>query len=113
MDAPKSKGGLKPGLTVLIGGEEYTAPQLNFGALRRMRQLPSSPTYADDLVAFVLVESLSRNYEGINALWLNDTLEGTEVDGAAKAAAEIMRNSGLKGKDEAQSSGNVEAVTGS
>ena len=102
------KGGIKPGATVVIGGREYVAPQMNFGALREMVQLDrQSRTYTDDLLAFVLLKSLGRNYEGANAAWLNETLDGTEIAGAVEAQVAIMQASGLKMQD--PSSG--EAVT--
>ncbi len=107
---PTPKGGLIPGVTVLIGGVEYTAPQLNFGALRRMKEIKITPTYADDLMAFVLVESLKRNYGDVDHLWLNETLEGTETIAAGQAILEIMKASGLKAQD--QSQGEAQAVTG-
>ncbi len=91
-----SKGGLKPGVKVTIGGEEYTAPQMNFGSIREMANLDrQSRSFVNDLLGFVLMESLKRNYDGVNAVWLNETLEGSEMDGAATAELEIMRASGL------------------
>jgi hypothetical protein len=88
---------MKPGTQVTIGGEIYIAPQMNFGALREMRTLDTtSRSYLDDLSAFVLLKSLSRNYEGVDAMWLNDTLEGSETEAAGKVVMEIMEVSGLK-----------------
>ena len=79
-----AKGGLKPGVKVTIGGEEYTAPQMNFGSVRAMANLDrKSASFVNDLLGFVLMESLKRNYDGVNAVWLNETLEGSEMDGAA------------------------------
>ena len=94
---PTAKAGLKPGVKVVIGGEEYTAPQLNFGALRAMAVLDQkSLTSVHDLLAFVLLESLKRNYDGIDAAWLNATLEGSEMDAVAEAQVAILKASGLK-----------------
>ena len=93
----KPKGGLKPGTDVVIGGQTYTAPPLNFGALRAMNvEVKPSPTYINDLLAYVLLRSLERNYDGVNALWLNEHLEGHEIEAASLAMVEIMKASGLK-----------------
>ena len=118
-----AKAGLKPGVTVIIGGEQYTCPELDFGAIRGMSDLKRYPlkqpdgttTYqpeAHELMAYVLMQSLRRNYDGVNAVWLNETLLGSEIEAAAEAELRIMRNSGMKvaGSDQ---SGEAEAVTGS
>ena len=112
MVAVTPKAGMKPGVDVTIGGALYIAPPLTFGSLRRMSDLKPSATYAHDLLAFVLLESLQRNYEGVNALWLNETLEASEVNAAAEAELEIMRRSGLIKPGEEKASGEAEAVTG-
>ncbi len=97
----RPKGGLKPGTDVVIGGVTYVAPPLNFGAIRQMNaEVTPSPTYVHDLMAYVIIRSLERNYDGVNALWLNDTLEGSEIEAASLAMLEIMKTSGLKSGEE-------------
>ena len=94
MNDPTPRGGIKQGVAVVIGGKEYTAPPLNFGGIRDMYDQKVAHPY--DLLVFVLVRSLERNYEGVNAQWIRETLEGSEIDDAAKAEMEILRLSGLK-----------------
>ena len=94
-----AKAGLKPGTPVTIGGVEYTCPPLNFGSIRRIRDIPVTQTYVHDLLAFIICESLRRNYDGVDAAWLNDTLEGNEIEGAGRAELEIMKASGLRTED--------------
>ena len=93
-----AKAGLKPGVEVVIGGQKYTAPPLNLGAIREMHTIerPANdrvPPYG--LMAYVLMRSLQRNYDGVEALWLNETLEGHEIEGAMLAIVAIMEASGL------------------
>ncbi len=121
---PAPKAGLKPGVPVVIGGETYTCPELDFGAIRGMADLKrysrvdpgSGKTVvtpdAHELMAYILLQSLRRNYEGCNAVWLNETLLGSEIEDAAKAELEIMRNSGLRMSEEPDTPGEAKAVTG-
>ena len=107
-----AKAGLRPGTDIVIGGESYTCPPLNFGALRRMSDIPRTASYANDLMAFIIIESLKRNYDGVDAIWLNDTLEGVELDGAGAAMLEIMKASGLKVPDEAKVTTSEQTASG-
>jgi hypothetical protein len=123
MDAPKARGSIKPGVTVTIGGEQFTCPELDFGAIRRMESEVERHRVQDasgqvtsrfdihQLLSFVLLESLRRNYDGVNALWLNETLLGSEIEAACEAELQIMLNSGMKMAEQA-TSGEAPAVTG-
>ena len=103
MTEVKAKGGLRKGVDIVIGGETYIAPPLNFGAIRQMNvEVTPSPTYVHDLMAYVIVRSLERNYDGINVLWLNEYLEGDEIEAASLAMVEIMKSSGLKTSEDAK-----------
>jgi hypothetical protein len=123
MDAPKARGSIKPGVTVMIGGEEYTCPELDFGAIRNMESQVERHQVRDasgqvtsrfdihQLLSYVLLESLRRNYENVNALWLNETLLGSEIEAACEAELQIMLNSGMKMAEQAKP-GEAPAVTG-
>ena len=95
----KTKAGLKAGIDVTIGGLTYIAPQLNLGGLRQVVPLFGASNRFE-LITAVLVHSLNRNYEDVNAAWLNEAMEGSEIDAAEGVTMQVLDASGIRLRSE-------------
>jgi hypothetical protein len=97
---PKAKEAILPGVEVTIGGQQYTAAPLNFAGLRAVLPLMAKVTSGkiEETHTFIestLRNSLRRNYDGVDQIWLENTMEASEFEGCAKAAGEILAVSGI------------------
>jgi hypothetical protein len=102
---PKAKEAILPGVAVTIGGTDYTAAPLNFGGLRAVMPLMAKvggggieETHA--FIEAVLRHALRRNYDGVDQIWLEATLEAAEFEAAALAVTRLMTLSGILKREE-------------
>ena len=93
-----------PGVTITMGGQEWTVPPLTLGQLRllmpKVRELSDVNTQMGESQIGILVEivsvALQRNYPGITA----DTVESLlDLGNAAPVLSAVLTGSGLRPED--------------
>ena len=103
---PKIKETILPGVEVTIGGNAYIAAPLNFAGLRAIMPLMAKVGAGgiDETHSFieaVLRHALRRNYDGVDQIWLETTMEAAEFEIAARATSKLLELSGvMKGEDQ-------------
>jgi hypothetical protein len=114
-DLKPRDGGLLKGTRLTIGGNEFTAPPLNFAGLRAVQPKLGAFQVIDadgkkvwkdtaaihDLLLEALYQSLMRNYPNVDAEWLLNTIEAAEINALLDGMTEIFYASGILTKEPA------------